>query len=408
MECLFPDNIELDRSTTWVNLSCPCCNSEGMLIFFKLKNVPVHNVLLMPTREIAVNYPNGDISLGFCQRCGFISNVDFDPQKVEYSSLYEERQGFSATYSAFAHDLATRLISQYDLHNKYISEIGYSKGELLTLICKLGGNHGVGIAPGHDSNHTYSEDGYQISFIKDLFSEKYSEYLGNFIICKVTLEHISEVAEFVNTVRHAIDNRPDTVAFFFVPDVTRILRDCAFEDIYYEHCSYFSPTSLNYLFQKCNFEVIRLETAYSDQYVLIEAKPVKKNNHVPIASGKEVKTLISDITEFKEKYENKISDWKFKFQQYKQKGWRTVIWGGGSKGVAFLTSADFRDEIEYVVDINPHKHGAYMPGTGHEVISPEFLKEYKPDVVIAMNPVYRKEIQQELNRMDLASELLTV
>jgi hypothetical protein len=89
-------------------------------------------------------------------------------------------------------------------------------------------------------------------------------------------------------------------------------------------------------------------------------------------------------------------------------GLRMVIWGAGSKGVAFLTTLKIRDEIAYAVDINPYKHGTYMAGTGHEIVGPAFLRKYQPDVVIVMNPIYREDIRQDLNRMGLTPELLTV
>jgi hypothetical protein len=49
-----------------------------------------------------------------------------------------------------------------------------------------------------------------------------------------------------------------------------------------------------------------------------------------------------------------------------------VLWGGGSKGVAFLTTlGQSLDDIAYAVDINPIKHGTFMAGTGQEIIAPE-------------------------------------
>jgi hypothetical protein len=36
------------------------------------------------------------------------------------------------------------------------------------------------------------------------------------------------------------------------------------------------------------------------------------------------------------------------------------------------------------------------------------LREYKPDVVIAMNPIYCEEIGRDLKRMGLAPELSAV
>jgi hypothetical protein len=39
---------------------------------------------------------------------------------------------------------------------------------------------------------------------------------------------------------------------------------------------------------------------------------------------------------------------------------------------------------------------------------PSFLKEYRPDVAIVMNPVYCDEIRRDLAEMDLRTELVTV
>ena len=91
------------------------------------------------------------------------------------------------------------------------------------------------------SEPEYGVGAERVTFVKDFYSEKYSAYKADFVCCKMTLEHIHQTGEFIGTVRRSIGDVSDTVVFFQIPEVTRILRDCAFEDIYYEHCSYFSP-----------------------------------------------------------------------------------------------------------------------------------------------------------------------
>ena len=76
--------------------------------------------------------------------------------------------------------------------------------------------------------------------------------------------------------------------------------------------------------------------------------------------------------------------------------------------MAFLTTLNVRDEIAYAVDINPHKHGTFMAGTGQEIVAPEFLREYRPDMVIVMNSIYCAEIRRELDRMGVEAELRPV
>ena len=66
------------------------------------------------------------------------------------------------------------------------------------------------------------------------------------------------------------------------------------------------------------------------------------------------------------------------------------------------------DVIPYIIDINPNKHGKYIAGTGQKIVPPDFVKEYKPDVVIIMNPVYKDEIKQNINQMGYDPEIMPV
>ncbi|KKR32820.1 MAG: C-methyltransferase [Candidatus Gottesmanbacteria bacterium GW2011_GWC2_39_8] len=387
---------------------CHNCGVHGMSIFCEFRSVPVHSVLLMPTWEVAMNYPRGDIVLGFCKTCGFISNVAFNPDMQEYSSRYEETQGFSPTFNTFHQNLASRLINRYNLHGKDIIEIGCGKGEFLTILCETGKNRGVGFDPSYISDRNRSEAKDRITFIKDFYSEKYANYQGDFVCCKMTLEHIQKTSDFLSTVRRSIGNRPNTIVFFQVPSVTRILRELAFWDIYYEHCSYFSIGSLARLFRKCGLDIIDLTKDYDDQYLMIEARPGDGKSGFLLKQENDLEELTQDVVYFSKNYQNKLDAWKRNLQEITQNGRRAIIWGSGSKGVAFLTTLNIQNEIEFVVDINPYKHGMYMAGTGQKIVSPDFLQKYKPNVVIVMNPIYLEEVRQELNRMGLTIELITV
>jgi SAM-dependent methyltransferase len=379
-----------------------------MAVFYQLESIPVHSCLLMPSREAATHYPKRDLRLGFCQSCGFIQNTAFDPSVHEYSSRYEETQAFSPRFSQFARDLARRLIERYDLRRKDILEIGCGKGEFLVLLCEMGANRGIGIDPGYVEERTRSEAAARIKFIRDFYSEKYSYLRADFVCCRHTLEHIQPTRQFVQMVRNAIGNRPDTIVFFEVPDVARVLKEQAFWDIYYEHCSYFSLGSLARLFRSCGFEVLDLVKDFGDQYLLIEARPGNGSDGRLFAGESDVEELATDVKRFAATLPSRLQGWRQELRQLKARGRRAVIWGSGSKAVAYLTTMGIDGEIEYVVDINPYKHGMYLAGTGHEIVPPTFLKDYRPDVVIVMNPIYCDEIRRELDRMEVAAELMAV
>jgi len=387
---------------------CPSCLSSGMSVFHTFKSVPVNSVLNLKTREQAVGFPRGDIALGFCESCGFISNLAFDSTLLEYSAEYESTQSFSPTYSSFARRQAEQLIERHNLRGKDLLEIGCGNGEFLTLLCELGDNRGFGFDPAYVAGRVSGSKNLNIEFIKDFYSEKYSQYQADFLYCKMTLEHIHNTGEFIGTVRNSIGDHKNTFVFFQVPDVTRILQDCAFEDIYYEHCSYFSPGSLARLFRTRNFDPLNLANDYAGQYVMIDTKPLNGQPGKPLTEETDLEKLKLLVSEFPSKFQRKISQWRECLDRINLDGKRAVIWGSGSKGVTFLITMGLGSEIQYAVDINPHRQGTFMAGTGHEIVSPEFLKNFKPDVVIVMNAIYKNEIRQELEKMGLSPELLTL
>lgn len=406
-----PQTHESSPQTAASDIStCPSCESGTMQVFYEAKSVPANSCILLSSQEEASGYPRGDVRLGFCPECGFMSNVAFNAKLTEYSGRYEETQGFSSTFNSFHKALAQRMIDKYDLHEKDIIEIGCGKGEFLLLLCEMGNNSGTGFDPGFVQERIDSPAADRINFVKDFYSEKYTAYQGDFLCCKMTLEHIHPTAEFIKTVRRSVGDRLDTVIFFQIPDTTRIIDDCAFEDIYYEHCSYFTPGSLARLFRRCGFEVIALATEYDGQYLTIEARPSSHPVGIlpPLAEENDLESVKQGVRDFPDKFAEKRRFWENRLKQYVAEGKKMVLWGSGSKGVSFLTTLTVPEELQYVVDINPYRKGYFMSGTGHQIVGPEFLKDYQPDVVIVMNGIYCDEIGKDLAQMGLTPEIVAL
>ncbi len=388
---------------------CPACFQQSIALFYQIPSVPVHSVLNVYTAAQAKSFQRGQIDLGFCRECGFVANFSFQEDLLGYSSDCEESQGFSETFNAFARQMADKLVTKYDLHGKSIIEIGCGKGEFLITLCELGMNKGVGFDPAFVPGRLqYDKD--TIRFVTDFYSEHYLDYQADFVCCRMTLEHIHNPHAFLTTVRRAIGDQTKTIVFFQVPDTLRILQDCAFEDIYYEHCSYFTAGSLFRLFHRCGFTVVDMERTYADQYLTIEALPVENDVH---ETGKlrfedDLEDLEVLVKAFPEKLSEKISNWQKIFDKNNTLNQRVVLWGSGSKGVAFLAAIQSSEIIQYVVDINPFRQGNFMVGTGQEIVAPEFLKQYKPHTIIIMNPVYKKEIANNLKDLGVEAKLLTL
>ena len=108
---------------------CPACYEKTLNLFFGEDSVPQNSCLLMDDPESAANFPRGKLDIGFCSSCGFVSNAAFTPGSAEYSQRYEETQGFSPKFMAFAKELAEQWVRDYKLKDKTVLEIGCGKGE---------------------------------------------------------------------------------------------------------------------------------------------------------------------------------------------------------------------------------------------------------------------------------------
>jgi hypothetical protein len=157
--------------------------------------------------------------------------------------------------------------------------------------------------------------------------------------------------------------------------------------------------------------VLDVSLDYDGQYLLIEARPAPAGQPVggrPFPLEDDMAALGRAVSHFSRTHADTLATWRGQVRDVRQRGGRAVIWGAGSKGVAYLTALGLDDEIEYAVDINPHKRGMFMAGTGQEIVSPDFLVEYRPDLVVVMNPVYVEEIERDLARLGLNPELVSV
>jgi SAM-dependent methyltransferase len=396
----------LPRSKADTTATCPNCEQGRMETFYEVRDIPVHSVLLMPTRERALSYPRRDLRLGFCSQCGFVSNVIFDPGVHEYSTSCEESQGFSPTFNAFARGLARRWVDQYHLQGKSVLEVGCGKGEFLVSLVEHGMGRGIGIDPAFVPERLNTPVASRLEFIQDLYGEKYTHLQADVVCCRHTLEHIAPTDSFMRTIRRTIGDRPDTLLLFELPDVMRVLREAAFWDIYYEHCSYFTMGSLARLFRRTGFDLLELELEYDGQYIVIAGKPSATSTQPSFLGENDLEAASAEVAKFPARFEQIKQRWLTTINSLRGEGKKVIVWGGGSKAVSFLTTLGLKEQIDYVVDINPHKHGKFVPGAGHAVKSPETLKEHRPDCVILMNPVYEKEVRKQLQHMGLNAQIL--
>jgi Methyltransferase domain/C-methyltransferase C-terminal domain len=374
-----------------------------MEAFFAMEGIPLSSCALFRTRQAAAGFGRGDLELAVCHDCGFIQNRLFEPGLVDYTIPYEESQAFSPRFLAFQEALVSELVGARDLAGKTILEIGCGKGAFLESMCLSSGARGVGVDPAGDFSRV--GPGVDLALFRETFDGSREDLTGDLICCRHTLEHISDVGAFVGHVAEALRRTSGSVGFFELPDTRRILEEGAFWDVYYEHCSYFTAESLARLIRSKGLTVTRLELGFDDQYLLLEAQD-GADSRAPESGALEA--IVETCRAFGESAGREITRWQEIVSELSNRDQRVVLWGAGSKAVGFLSALSHDAAIEAVVDVNPFKQHSFLPGSAHEIVAPEALREIKPDLVLVMNAVYAGEIADMVEGLGVDPQIETL
>ena len=383
--------------------NCPVCDSPVSDVFMEIPSIPVFCNVLCESQAAARSVPRRSLQLGLCRACSHIFNVAFEPALMTYTEEYENSLDFSPRYQRYILHLASGLVRRHHLKGKCILELGCGQGRFLGLLCRRAEAHGIGIDPGYRCvDGDLARAGVDIRFISDCYGDRYASLGADFVCCRHMLEHVPNPRVILSGVWAAIAQRPGAGVYFEVPNARATFSHLAVWDLIYEHFSYFTRHSLARLFLECGFRVLHLRENYGAQFLAIEAAPrsaVRQQAQVP----QKVRCL---IREFPNRYRQKTTFWRDFLVRGGRRGRRIVVWGAGSKGTTFLNILGFDSGIEYVVDSNPAKQNKFLAGAGQMIVHPEFLREYRPDLIIIMNKIYEAEIRHHVNGLNISPDFL--
>ena len=367
--------------------SCPSCGGDSLAPILHWPSVPVNAALFPATLEESLAIPRGSFRLVVCQTCGLIFNADHDEALVEYSPRCVETQGCSPRSRAFTDALAQEWVDRYSLRGAAILEVGSGpEAGFLRTMCELTGSTGIGIDPAC----TPGSDG-AVTLLAERFTSAHADLPGGALVCRHTLEHIPEVGAFLGAMRAWAERHAEAPLLFELPDAGRILREGAFWDVYYEHCSYFTAATVEAAFRLAGLEPEWTRIEFDDQYLVVEARLAPE----PRRAFEQAAAAVQAAIAFADTSSRRIDQSARALRDLARDG-RVVLWQAGGKALALLTVTDVGEAVAGVVDGNPAKRGLYLPGTTRRIHGPQDVPALAPRHVVVMNPVYVEEIGASL------------
>ncbi len=377
---------------------CVVCGSAELETFFRASDVPVSCHIPCSTVEQAIAVPKASMQLVYCDNCQHIYNAAYRSELLDYSLGYENALHNSPRFQRYLAELAERLIGNYNIRGSEIVGVGSGDGFFLEMLSRIGKNRATGFDPAASQRSTCPS----VRFIRDYYSDKYSSVDARLVICQQVLEHFEEPTAMLRTIRKALQGRCDGLLYVEVPNALFMIRQLAVWDVFYEHCSYFTPRSLWWALAMADFRVLALEVPFDGQYLSAEAAA----GGGPAGAPPVAEDLRVQVSEFAEAYRQTVEGWKTWLDSTHFSKSRLALWGAGTKGVMFLNTLRPGSRFAYVVDVNPHKQGKFISGTGHSIILPSMLLQNPPDAIVLLNQSYKSEVEQTLDRLRIRSELL--
>jgi hypothetical protein len=381
--------------------ACPLCAASPPVAIEYRQSVPVLLNRLAGSLEHACSGSTGVLDIVGCNRCGFVWNRSFDPEKIPYDPEYENDQTHSIAFRAHLEEMIARVLDAAGSDGPIdLVEVGCGQGVFLRTVISRADTRLRSIV-GFDPAFRAA------SAIPDSRARVYTEYFNeqavarmehdpSIVVSRHTIEHVADPIGFLSAIRRGI-RKPGARLFVETPDVDWIVKRGEVEDLFYEHCSLFNPESLSFALSSANFEPVRVERVFDEQYLWAEAVATDAVRKQAPARGR----TFPDLSKAREAF---VETWRERIA-----GRSAVVWGAGAKGVTFCSLVDpNRERIAGVIDINPGKQEKYVPVTGHGVHAPSALLELRPELVIIMNPNYRAEISALLREMGIAANILVI
>lgn len=386
--------------------SCPVCRHVTDIVTLDVRpEVPSLQNIVLPTRAAAEAFPKGAVRMLRCSNCSFVWNADFDQNCISYDGNYNNDATSSPYYLAHLDDVADRVIasvgSEMPLH--YV-EIGCGEGDFLRLVCTRAKGR-VTSATGFDPSFTGDDKlpecavVHRTFFTPELVSKIPED--TNVICSRHTIEHVADVQVFAAALAAAM--APGRTLFLETPNADWILENAAFQDFFYEHCSIYTPRSIETLLSQQGLEC-EVSAVYDGQYMWITAKLAELDtlDAAPQVGDVLAKKYLKDQGKL-------LHDWRAYLTDRKQHG-PVALWGGSSKGVTFAllfnTSGD--QLVDCVIDLNEAKQEQFMPTSGTKIVSPQTAHNSGVSTIVIMNPNYEDEIREQILTMGWDVEVVVL
>jgi methylation protein EvaC len=337
--------------------------------FIDFGRMPLANGFLTADQFAGEYYFN--LSAAYCPRCTLVQLVEQPQRERMFNDRYPFFSATSLRMQEHFAGLARDVIAGLPAADPFVVEIGSNDGTLLRHVAGAGIRH-LGIEPSASVARAAIAAGVTTTcqfFDAGLAREIVATHgRADAVIAANALSHIADLHTVVEGI--AVLLAPDGRCVIEDPYWGDVVRSTAFDQIYDEHASYFSLSSLSHVFQQHGLAVldVRPFDVHGGAMRYVVGFPGSKTAAPAVARLLEEERASGlhrpdTFTAFRDRVATIGSELMARLRGCKAAGQRVVGYGATSKSTTTINFFGITpDLVEFISDTTPAKHGTFSPG----------------------------------------------
>ena len=361
---------------------CRICESS-IEPFIDFGRMPLANGFVAPEQFAGEYFFN--LSAAACARCALVQLIE----QPDRERMFNERYPFFTStsrrmqehFAVMARDVIAGLPD-----DPFVVEIGSNDGTLLAPIAAAGHRH-LGVEPSRSVAAVASAAGihtrccfFDAQLARDIVGQHGHAHA---VIAANALSHVGDLHSVVEGI--ALLLARDGVCVIEDPYWGDVIASGAFDQIYDEHASYFSATSITALFERHGLAVVdAVPTSVhggSMRYrIQHSGTSIPSQRLTQLLDRERTSGLLRPETlgAFRKRVDDTGAALMTLLREHRSQGRRVVGYGATSKSTTTINYFGITpDLVDFISDTTPAKHGLFSPGM-HIPVRPhaEFAQRY--------------------------------